>query len=425
MNSPKNLTGTEHSFDYLMYLNQAQQTLGTESSNKATFRMVVDLQGESQPQPNTYEKEMLNNPDYILNGLIRLDLEGTSPVAEHLTPIVTTEACLKCHSGNIYKPGKIQAGIITTLQIDDIAEDYKLFRAENIFIETSIAAILAASSIIVFKLFKHRNLKLMMTTQQMLENEKMVAVGMMVAGFSHELGTPIGIAVAANSQISEVVHGFENLLNRDEVSEEEITEPLAVLKDSFQLISTHLERAHKMIKQFKHTANDLSFEDKTLFALKDAFNDILIDMRHLPKNSNICIEVSYHTELSIHASMSAFKQVMYNLYDNAMKYAFLEGTIQGSITIDCFSAGDNIKIVFKDDGCGMDKDILKHIFEPFYTTGRQKGGMGLGMFITYELVTKQLYGTITCNTRPGKGTFFEILLPNKPPSDTIKGGDNI
>jgi signal transduction histidine kinase len=265
----------------------------------------------------------------------------------------------------------------------------------------------------------------MMTTQQMLENEKMVAVGMMVAGFSHELGTPIGIAVAANSQIAEVVHDFENLLNRDEVSEEEIVEPLTVLKDSFQLISTHLERAHKMIKQFKHTTNELSFEDKTSFALKDAFSDILIDMRHLHKNSNIRIEVSYSSELSIHASMSAFKQVMYNLYDNAIKYAFLEGTLQGAITIDCFSVGDNIKIVFKDDGCGMDEDILKHIFEPFYTTGRQKGGMGLGMFITYELVTKQLYGTIACNTRPGKGTIFEILLPNKPPGDIIQGGGNI
>jgi signal transduction histidine kinase len=368
--------------------------------------------------------KMLHNPNFISNGILRFDWDAQHSFAEHLTPIVTTEACLKCHSGDDYKPGKIQAGIITTLQIDEISNDYRRDRFINIIIDSSLATILAAGSIAVFQFLKQRNLKLNLTIQQMLENEKMVAVGMMVAGFSHELGTPIGIAVAANSQISEVVNGFENLLHRDEVSEEEITEPLAVLKDSYQLVSSHLERAHKMIKQFKHTTSDLSYEDKTSFALKEAFNDILIDMRHLHKNRNIRIEVSYPQELTINASVSAFKQVMYNLYDNAMKYAFLDGSLQGAITIDCYSVGDKIKIVFKDDGCGMDKDILKHIFEPFYTTGRQKGGMGLGMFITYELVTKQLYGTIACNTKPGKGTLFEILLPNKPPNDLKKqGGD--
>jgi signal transduction histidine kinase len=127
----------------------------------------------------------------------------------------------------------------------------------------------------------------------------------------------------------------------------------------------------------------------------------------------------------MYASVSAFKQVMYNLYDNAMKYAFLDGTIQGVISIDCFLVGDIIKIIFKDDGCGMEKEILKHIFEPFYTTGRQKGGMGLGMFITYELITRQLFGTIKCSTKPGKGTIFEIILPCKPSTDVKNVGINL
>jgi signal transduction histidine kinase len=418
----KKFSASDSPLNYLLSLNQTPKGQATEPAAKAKYRVVADLQGGSLPHPNKHEREMLHDPDYVHNGVFLLDLDGPSPVAEHLTPIVTTDACLSCHSGHIYKPGAVQAGIITTLQIDEIANNYKNFRANNIFVEASVASILAASSLVVFQLFKRRDAKLMMATEQMLEYEKMVAVGMMVAGFSHELGTPIGIAVAANSQISEVVHDFEGLLNRDEVSEEEITEPLTVLKDSYQLISTHLERAHKMIKQFKHTTNDLSYDDKTTFAFREVFNDILIDMKHLHKNRNIRIEVSYPPELSIHASASAFKQVMYNLYDNAMKYAFLDGSLQGAITIDCYVVNNIIKVIFQDDGCGMDKDILKHIFEPFRTTGRQRGGMGLGMYITYELVTKQLHGTIKCSTRPGKGTLFEILLPHAPPPTATKMG---
>jgi signal transduction histidine kinase len=356
---------------------------------------------------------------------MRFDLKGTPAIAEHITPVVTTEACLKCHSNHIYKPGYVQMGIVTTIQIDDISNEYMKHRTKNMIVDISFVALLATGSIIIFQTFKRRDLKLMLTTQQMLENEKMVAVGMMVAGFSHELGTPIGIAVGANSQISEVILDFEKLLSREEVSEEEITEPLAVLKESYQLVSAHLNRAHRMIKQFKNTTSDLSFEDRSTFALKDAFDDILIDMRHLHKNRNIRIEVSYPPKLCMYASVGAFKQIMYNLYDNAMKYAFLDGTIHGVISIDCFLVGDIIKIIFKDDGCGMEKDIHKHIFEPFYTTGRQKGGMGLGMFITYELITKQLFGTIKCTTKPGKGTIFEIILPCKLSADVKNMGINL
>ena len=70
-----------------------------------------------------------------------------------------------------------------------------------------------------------------------------------------------------------------------------------------------------------------------------------------------------------------------------------------------------LRIVYSDDGKGMNEKTLSHIFEPFYTTRRNTGGSGLGMHIVYNLVTQTLKGKITAQSEPGKGSQFLIDIP--------------
>jgi signal transduction histidine kinase len=66
---------------------------------------------------------------------------------------------------------------------------------------------------------------------------------------------------------------------------------------------------------------------------------------------------------------------------------------------------------FADDGCGLDAVAVGKIFEPFYTTRRNTGGSGLGLYIAYNLIKQQLGGSIECLSEAGKGTEFSIRFP--------------
>ncbi|MCL1892852.1 MAG: HAMP domain-containing histidine kinase [Holophagaceae bacterium] len=414
--SPPNTSGKKNVFDksFINHLTPQQSNLATLSLQKVGFRVITDFPSNNFPS-STEERELLRNP-YSSGGLLKINQKDSPASAEHLTSVVTTSTCIKCHSGDPkFIMGKTQMGIVTILEIEDIIADYRERRRGDIVADVFIFSFLTLISIFVMHLLFLFQTRSKMDTSKIIEREKMASLGLMVAGFSHELGTPIGVAVSANSQIFELASNFETLLRQDEVSEDEISKPLSLLKESSQLVSSHLDRAYKMIKQFKSTAVNLSTNDNSIIIFKDIFEDIVVDMRHLHKNSNITIDISYPPELCTFGSISALKQVLYNLYSNAIKYGFSEGTSPGLITIDCFLEEGEIKIYFIDNGRGMDEETARHIFEPFFTTNRSKGGMGLGMFIVYELITINLSGTVRCTSILGQGTQFEITIPYTPP----------
>jgi signal transduction histidine kinase len=97
-------------------------------------------------------------------------------------------------------------------------------------------------------------------------------------------------------------------------------------------------------------------------------------------------------------------QVLSNLVINSYLHAFNEGARPGKIRIAvAIEADDRLRINYSDDGAGMPPETLVHLFEPFFTTRRGKGGSGLGMYIVYNLVTQVLRGSIQCESGPGKG----------------------
>ena len=81
------------------------------------------------------------------------------------------------------------------------------------------------------------------------------------------------------------------------------------------------------------------------------------------------------------------------------------------IRIEVHGEGSWLTIDFADDGSGMPPEALKHLFDPFYTTKRGRGGSGLGANVVYNLVTTKLRGTIAVNSEPGQGLHYRIRLP--------------
>ena len=112
----------------------------------------------------------------------------------------------------------------------------------------------------------------------------------------------------------------------------------------------------------------------------------------------------------IHSYPGALAQVVTNLVNNSLMHAYQPGE-QGQLGFELRQQHDRITLCYYDRGCGMPEAVLGKIFEPFFTTAREKGGTGLGLHITYNLVTQKLQGSIDVQSESGKGTQFTITLP--------------
>ena len=103
-------------------------------------------------------------------------------------------------------------------------------------------------------------------------------------------------------------------------------------------------------------------------------------------------------------------QIISNLVLNSLFHAF-DDEKEGRISIQVERQDKDLKIIYKDNGKGMDKRVQDRIFEPFFTTRRGRGGTGLGLYVIYNVITQKLGGSIRCNSEPGKGTEFVVNFP--------------
>jgi signal transduction histidine kinase len=249
--------------------------------------------------------------------------------------------------------------------------------------------------------------------QAALEAEKMASLGRMVAGFAHELNTPVGVAVGAASQTKDLLAELGNMLDSDEISEDALRDQLAVLGETTGLALDNLRRAASMVQSFKRTAVDQASEAEREFDLAEVIEDVEKALHGEFKRTKIRIETRCPPGLRLYGPPGVLVQLLSNLMQNSRIHGFADGTRPGTIRIDVDADPHRVRIVFADDGVGIDPATLERVFEPFYTTRRGSGGSGLGLYIAYNLVTRGLGGTIACESLPGKGTRFVIELPRR------------
>ncbi len=255
------------------------------------------------------------------------------------------------------------------------------------------------------------NQRLREEQERVLEAEKMASLGRMVAGFAHEVNTPIGIAIGVISQTREVVGEFDTLLAQDEVSEEDIEQRLKMLKDTTDLGLSSLGRAAELVKSFKRTAVDQASENDRDYKLSELMDDVIRSLQNAFKNTPVSIAVDCPADIDLYGPPGAVVQLLSNLLLNSRMHAFADGQRAGRIAIKASLSGNEVRIEYQDDGCGMSEETLQHAFEPFYTTRRGTGGSGLGLYIAYNLATQALHGKIDCASTPGQGTRFDIRYP--------------
>jgi signal transduction histidine kinase len=255
------------------------------------------------------------------------------------------------------------------------------------------------------------NQRLQGEQERTLQAEKMASLGRMVAGFAHEVNTPVGIAVGAVSQGRELVNELRACLSQEEVTEEYLRNRLDTLEDVSELALINLRRTADLVHRFKRTAVDQTSEQMRTYELAEVIEDVMRSLRNEFKNTPIRFEVDCADCQTLYGPAGIVAQLLVNLMQNSRLHAFAAGAQGGCIRIQARTGSDAVSISYADDGAGMAAETLEHIFEPFYTTARGQGGTGLGMYIAHNLVTQGLRGSIACHSAPGQGTRFDITFP--------------
>ncbi len=244
---------------------------------------------------------------------------------------------------------------------------------------------------------------------RLVQSEKMASLGRMVAGFAHEINTPIGVAVGSASQGSDAVKQLFQLLDRDEVLEEDLEDGLAIIGQAADLTLSNLRRAAALIASFKRTSVDQSSEKPRNFNFHELIQDVINTLHNTFKRTRIGFVIECSESLRLDGMPGIYTQILTNLIMNSYIHGFANGAEAGNIGIRVRESSDSQLILeYWDTGVGMDEEAQDRISEPFFSTNRGDGGSGLGLFICYNLVTTQLAGSITLNSSPGNGTHFLI-----------------
>lgn len=252
--------------------------------------------------------------------------------------------------------------------------------------------------------------ELQSTHKKLVESEKLASLGSMVIGIAHEVNTPLGVGLTASSYLYDLSDQINDAMKQPELKSHEITRYLDQIKTSMTLILNSFDKASKAIEKFKLISLEGFEEKKTHFNLKQLLADTTGLVQPVLKTNTHFIEIHCPDDLVIYSYKEAFIQIITQLTSNALRYAFDLNT-KGNIHINVSKNMNFLEIIFEDDGIGMTPQVLKHIFDPFFTSNKGfKSGLGFGLYLVYNLVVFKLGGTVSCHSSPQNGTRFEIRI---------------
>ncbi|WP_028299120.1 sensor histidine kinase [Oceanospirillum beijerinckii] len=285
----------------------------------------------------------------------------------------------------------------------------------------------------------HSLSELKSTQDQLVESKKMAALGALVAGVAHEINTPVGIGITATSLVTEEVKELKNLLANETLSRSNLDKFLSMIEDSSNLTIRNLQRVGKLVSNFKEVAVNQGSMKKQHCQINRCIENSTAMLTPKLSEAHVQLQLKLSDDVHCITYESAIDQIVTNLITNALDHAFSSSAPAAIAETESISAdsaktrqisistqlnGHQFTLLFEDNGKGIAPELVERIFEPFYTTRRGSGGMGLGLHITYNLATEILGGSIQCTSQPGQGTQFKLCFPVEISTDTHQDSPN-
>ena len=247
---------------------------------------------------------------------------------------------------------------------------------------------------------------------QLIESEKMSALGNLVAGVAHEVNTPLGISITAASIFRNELKTLQGMIDENKLSKSSLENFVETMTEADEILIKNLDRAALLVRNFKKISVDQSSEEIRDFELNTYLKEIISTFKSELKHRPVQLTLKLSPEpIEIHSYPGAVSQIVVNMLQNALLHGF-DLDEEGEISIETQLHKKTATIIFSDNGKGVDESVAEKIFEPFITTKRNKGGTGLGLNITYNLVTRNLGGSIRLDIQSvDKGARFIMDIP--------------
>jgi C4-dicarboxylate-specific signal transduction histidine kinase len=251
---------------------------------------------------------------------------------------------------------------------------------------------------------------------QLVEREKLAALGGLVAGVAHEINTPLGAAVTAATHAADRLGMLDGAATAGTLTRTQMRDLLGESRTGLRLAIDNLSHASQLVKSFKKVAVDQSSEAPREVDLAELINDVLMSLRPGLRRSGVECTVDAPGLLWMRLDAGALVQVLTNLIQNACLHAFDGINEAHRLELGAKVHDGALHLVIADNGCGMTPAVAARVFEPFFTTRRSAGGSGLGMHIVHNVVVQRFGGEIALETSPGAGCCWRLRLPLGSPA---------
>ena len=244
----------------------------------------------------------------------------------------------------------------------------------------------------------------------LIERERLASLGQLIGGIAHNLKSPIMSISGATEGLTDLIKEYEESIVDKDVT---IDNHLAIandMKDWISKIKSYLEYMSDIITAVKGQAVALSENTVDSFTVEELTKRVDILMKHELKKALITLnlDLKVPTSLMIHGNINGLVQVINNMISNAIQaYKGKEGQ-----TIDLIIAQEKNDVIVsvRDYAGGLPKEVQEKLFKEMITT-KGKDGTGIGLFMSYSNIRAHFNGYITYSTEEGKGTIFNIILP--------------
>ncbi len=290
------------------------------------------------------------------------------------------------------------------------------------------------------KKLEQNNKQLKETQFQLVQKEKLSAIGQLAAGVAHEINNPMGYISSNFETLAKYIKAFKQLVNQYKqiIASMDANEEISLIEqwtkehkipfimdDIDDLLKESRQGIEKVSKIVLSLRNFARAEVEDIFTRED-LNEIIGETLLIVKNEakyTIDIETISGELVPVLCNRGQISQILLNILLNAIQaIKKQESETRGKIQVETYMLKNNVVCKITDDGPGIPEDIMEKIFDPFFTTKDVGEGTGLGLSISYDIIVNKHKGAIFVDSTVGQGTTFTIQLPIN--HSNIIGGNN-